>query len=60
MIPISTDARVWLSERRKDAGVVPSVGSVGDGYDNAVGETINGLYKAGHLATRALSQLRDG
>jgi putative transposase len=25
---------------------VPSVGSVGDGYDNALAETINGLYKA--------------
>ena len=29
-----------------DAGVVPSVGSVGDSYDNALAETINGLYKA--------------
>jgi putative transposase len=25
---------------------VPSVGSVGDSYDNALAETINGLYKA--------------
>ena len=29
-----------------EAGVVPSVGSVGDSYDNALAETINGLYKA--------------
>lgn len=28
-----------------DAGVEPSVGSVGDSYDNALAETINGLYK---------------
>ena len=28
------------------AGVEPSVGSVGDSYDNALAETINGLYKA--------------
>jgi putative transposase len=27
-------------------GVEPSVGSVGDSYDNALAETINGLYKA--------------
>jgi putative transposase len=27
-------------------GIEPSVGSVGDSYDNAVAETINGLYKA--------------
>jgi transposase InsO family protein len=26
--------------------LVPSVGSVGDSYDNALAETINGLYKA--------------
>ena len=32
--------------RLKDAGVEPSVGSVGDSYDNALAETINGLYKA--------------
>ena len=28
-----------------DAGIEPSVGSVGDSYDNALAETINGLYK---------------
>ena len=27
-------------------GVEPSVGGVGDSYDNALAETINGLYKA--------------
>ncbi len=27
-------------------GIAPSVGSVGDSYDNALAETINGLYKA--------------
>ena len=29
-----------------EGGLVPSVGSVGDSYDNALAETINGLYKA--------------
>ena len=34
------------TERLVDAGVEPSVGSLGDSYDNALAETINGLYKA--------------
>ncbi|MCT1658366.1 integrase core domain-containing protein, partial [Brevibacterium luteolum] len=28
------------------AGITPSVGTVGDSYDNALAETVNGLYKA--------------
>jgi len=32
--------------RLAEAGVEPSVGSVGDSYDNALAGTINGLYKA--------------
>lgn len=30
----------------REAGIEPSVGSVGDSYDNALAETINGLFKA--------------
>src|SRR6267154_1765518 len=30
----------------QEAGIEPSVGSVGDSYDNALAETINGLFKA--------------
>jgi transposase InsO family protein len=37
---------IKYSERLAEAGLVPSVGSVGDSYDNALAETINGLYKA--------------
>ena len=33
------------TERLAEAGIEPSVGSVGDSYDNALAETINGLYK---------------
>ena len=33
------------TERLLEAGIEPSVGSVGDSYDNALAETINGLYK---------------
>ena len=34
------------TERLTEAGIEPSVGSVGDSYDNALAETINGLFKA--------------
>lgn len=33
------------TERLLEAGIEASVGSVGDAYDNALAETINGLYK---------------
>jgi putative transposase len=34
------------TERLAEAGLEPSVGSIGDSYDNALAETINGLFKA--------------
>ena len=37
---------IRYSERLAEAGVAPSVGSVGDSYDNALAETIFGLFKA--------------
>jgi putative transposase len=37
---------IRYTERLADAGIEPSVGSVGDSYDNALAETIIGLYKA--------------
>lgn len=36
---------IRYTERLADAGIEASVGSVGDSYDNALAETINGLYK---------------
>jgi len=36
---------IRYSERLAEAGAEPSVGSVGDSYDNALAETIIGLYK---------------
>ena len=36
---------IRYSERLADAGIVPSVGSVGDSYDNAMAESVIGLYK---------------
>ena len=46
----ATAAAQYLSiryrERLAEVGIEPSVGSVGDSYDNALAETINGLFKA--------------
>jgi transposase InsO family protein len=37
---------IRYTERLLEVGIEPSVGSVGDSYDNALAETINGLFKA--------------
>ena len=37
---------IRYTERLAEAGIEPSVGIVGDSYDNALAETINGLFKA--------------
>jgi putative transposase len=44
---------IRYSERLAEAGVEPSVGSKCDSYDNALAETINGLYKAELIHRRA-------
>ena len=44
---------IRYSERLAEAGIASSVGSVGDSYDNAMAETINGLYKAEVIHRRA-------
>jgi putative transposase len=36
---------IRYTERLAEAGIEPSVGSIGDSYDNALAETINGLFK---------------
>jgi len=36
---------IKYTERLAEAGLEPSVGSVGDSYDNALAETVIGLYK---------------
>ena len=45
-IAASNIVSIKYTERLAEAGLEPSVGSVGDSYDNALAETINGLYKA--------------
>ena len=44
---------IRYSERLAEAGIESSVGSKGDSYDNALAETINGLYKAELIHRRA-------
>ena len=50
---------IRYTERLAEAGIEPSVGSVGDSYDNALAETINGLYKAEVIHRRSWRNLHD-
>lgn len=50
---------IRYSERLAEAGVEPSVGSRGDSYDNALAETINGLYKTELIHRRAPWKTRE-
>lgn len=40
------------TERLADAGIAPSVGSRGDAYDNAMAESVSGLYKTEVIGRR--------
>ena len=44
---------IRYTERLAEAGIEPSVGRAGDAYDNAMAETINGLYKTEVINKRA-------
>jgi transposase InsO family protein len=48
---------IKYTERLAEAGLEPSVGSVGDSYDNALAETINGLYRPRSSTAAALGVL---
>jgi transposase InsO family protein len=50
---------IRYTERLAEAGVEPSVGRRGDSYDNALAETINGLYKAELIHRRAPWKTRE-
>lgn len=50
---------IRYTERPAEAGIEPSVGSRGDSYDNALAETINGLYKAELIHRRAPWKSRE-
>jgi putative transposase len=36
---------IAYTERLAEIGALPSIGSIGDPYDNALAESVNGLYK---------------
>jgi transposase InsO family protein len=50
---------VRYTERLAEAGLMPSVGSTGDSYDNALAETINGLYKTELIYKRGPWKTRE-
>jgi transposase InsO family protein len=50
---------IRYTERLAEAGIEPSVGSKGDSYDNALAETINGLYKGELIHRRAPWRTRN-
>ncbi len=50
---------IRYTDRLKQAGIQPSVGSKGDSYDNALAETINGLYKAELIHRRTVWKTRQ-
>ena len=43
---------IRYTERLGEAGIEPSVGSVGDSYDNALAETVIGLFKTEVIRSR--------
>ena len=51
---------IKYSERLAKAGIEPSVGSVGDSYDNALAETVIGLFKTEVIHRRGPWRSFDG
>jgi len=50
---------IRYTERLAEAGIEPSAGSRVDSYDNALAETINGLYKAELIHRRGPWKMRE-
>jgi transposase InsO family protein len=50
---------IRYTERLAEAGIDPSVGSVGDSYDNALAETVNGLFKTEVIRRRGPWRSRE-
>lgn len=55
--PGSQHVSIKYSERPAESGIEPSVGRKGDSFDNALAETINGLYKAVLIRRDALLEV---
>ena len=43
---VNRNLSIRYTDKMTDCGVIASVGTTGDSYDNALAETVNGLYKA--------------
>jgi transposase InsO family protein len=54
----SQDTSILLTEHLELEGIAASIGNVGDAYDNALMETINGLYKTECIRTTVSSPAR--
>ena len=50
---------IAYNEKLTDYGIKPSTGTVGDSYDNALAETVNGLYKAELIYSQSWASLMD-
>ena len=62
-MPARQFTSIRYGERLAEIGAVPSIGTVGDSYDNALAETVNGYYKAeliyGPARTRPWKTVED-
>ena len=56
---VSQFTSIRYGERLAELGTQPSIGSVGDTYDNALAETVNGLYKTEVIRRRGPSRHVD-
>lgn len=50
---------IVYNERLTNAGIKPSTGTVGDSYDNALAENVNGSYKNELIHTRTWSDVLE-
>lgn len=50
---------IAYSDRLKDMGISASTGSVGDSYDNALAESVNGLYKTELIYSQSWHDLAE-
>jgi putative transposase len=57
---METEDLIRHSDRLEEANILPSVGSVGESYDNAMSEMINGIYKTEVIRQRGTwKQIED-
>ena len=45
LVELGQYTAIHYAERLADVGAIASIGTVGDSYDNALAETVNGYYK---------------